>query len=257
MFKISLGLNFGLLGAVLVLLPGRQNISLQATPAQPSVNQPALPDAAASPESAPLHRFEVEPFSWAKKIEAPDYPTYISNLRKIGCPEQTIRDIITADVDSLYQPQRQPLEKELNAAVLAKKQSLQLQLDALRKEEASLVAALLGPAPGESAPEAATVATSPRPRRQQHPQEVTMPLFFQQVDVSGLNLGLGQTQAIESLRQRFVEEVGGTNQDPNDPEYKKRWMKVQPEYDDMLRGMIGNTAFQQYQIASRMQQPVQ
>jgi len=44
-------------------------------------------------------------FSW-RDIESPDYPTYISNLREIGCPEQTIRDIIIADVNALYSLKR-------------------------------------------------------------------------------------------------------------------------------------------------------
>src|SRR5215472_8944655 len=40
-------------------------------------------------------------FSW-QEVESPDYPTYVANLRSIGCPEQTIRDIIIADVNGLY-----------------------------------------------------------------------------------------------------------------------------------------------------------
>ncbi|MGH7967587.1 MAG: LysM peptidoglycan-binding domain-containing protein [Limisphaerales bacterium] len=40
-------------------------------------------------------------FTW-QEVESPDYPTYIGNLRGIGCPEQTIRDIIIADVNALY-----------------------------------------------------------------------------------------------------------------------------------------------------------
>src|SRR5690348_11397855 len=44
-------------------------------------------------------------FSW-REIESPDYPTFISNLRSIDCPEQTIRDIIIADVNSLYSLKR-------------------------------------------------------------------------------------------------------------------------------------------------------
>jgi len=39
-------------------------------------------------------------FSW-KQLESEDYPTYITRLRSIGCPEQTIRDIIIADLDKL------------------------------------------------------------------------------------------------------------------------------------------------------------
>jgi LysM repeat protein len=40
-------------------------------------------------------------FSWSE-VESADYPTYIANLRSIGCPGQTIRDIIIADVNALY-----------------------------------------------------------------------------------------------------------------------------------------------------------
>jgi hypothetical protein len=33
-----------------------------------------------------------------RQVETPDYRTYVQNLRAIGCPEQTIRDIVSADV---------------------------------------------------------------------------------------------------------------------------------------------------------------
>lgn len=46
-----------------------------------------------------------QPFSW-RDIESPDYAAYASNLRDIGCPEQTIRDIIIADVNALYARKR-------------------------------------------------------------------------------------------------------------------------------------------------------
>ena len=45
-------------------------------------------------------------FTW-NEIETPDYQQYITNLRNIACPEQTIRDIITADVNQLYARKRQ------------------------------------------------------------------------------------------------------------------------------------------------------
>lgn len=44
-------------------------------------------------------------FSW-REVESPDYPTYIANLRDIGCPEQTIRDIIIADINAMYSRKR-------------------------------------------------------------------------------------------------------------------------------------------------------
>jgi hypothetical protein len=44
-------------------------------------------------------------FSW-QQVESDDYRKYIGNLREIGCPEQTIRDIIIADVNGLYAKKR-------------------------------------------------------------------------------------------------------------------------------------------------------
>src|ERR1051325_5293176 len=40
-------------------------------------------------------------FNWAS-VESADYKQYIANLRAIGTPEETIRDIIIADVSKLY-----------------------------------------------------------------------------------------------------------------------------------------------------------
>jgi hypothetical protein len=37
-----------------------------------------------------------------RAVESEDYKKYIANLRAIGCPEKTIRDIIVADVNELY-----------------------------------------------------------------------------------------------------------------------------------------------------------
>ncbi|MCX6894793.1 MAG: LysM peptidoglycan-binding domain-containing protein [Verrucomicrobia bacterium] len=44
-------------------------------------------------------------FSWSE-LESTDYDTYVANLRAIGCPSPTIRDIILADVNKLYDERR-------------------------------------------------------------------------------------------------------------------------------------------------------
>ncbi|HMJ89807.1 MAG TPA: hypothetical protein VK530_08320 [Candidatus Acidoferrum sp.] len=43
----------------------------------------------------------VKRFTW-ESVESPDYKEYIANLRSVGCPDETIRDIIVADVNKLY-----------------------------------------------------------------------------------------------------------------------------------------------------------
>lgn len=52
-----------------------------------------------NPITSPLN------FDWSM-IESEDYPTYIANLRAIGCPEKTVRDIILADIEKSYGARR-------------------------------------------------------------------------------------------------------------------------------------------------------
>jgi hypothetical protein len=87
LFLISLGVNVTL--AVAWLITARNRPSSGVT----------------DPTHSPLIKTNVvvrrQFFTWAE-VESSHYPTYIKNLRDIGCPEQTIRDIIIADVNTLY-----------------------------------------------------------------------------------------------------------------------------------------------------------
>jgi hypothetical protein len=44
-------------------------------------------------------------FNW-ESVEADDYQVYIANLRAIGCPEETIQDIVVADVFKLFEEKK-------------------------------------------------------------------------------------------------------------------------------------------------------
>ena len=57
----------------------------------------------AKPAPAPVVVVRTNEFSW-DQLEAEDYRTYIDRLRSIGCPEQTIRDIVIADLEKLMAP---------------------------------------------------------------------------------------------------------------------------------------------------------
>ncbi|HWX21556.1 MAG TPA: LysM peptidoglycan-binding domain-containing protein [Candidatus Binatia bacterium] len=103
-------------------------------------------------------------FSW-QEIESPDYQVYIANLRDIGCPEQTIRDIIIADVNGLYArkraelvtPQQQWWRSEPDTNVLAVALQKTRELD---DERRALLTRLLGPNW-----EAGDLVNLPRPSR--------------------------------------------------------------------------------------------
>src|ERR1044071_2331850 len=104
-------------------------------------------------------------FSW-RAVESDDYPTYISNLREIGCPEQTIRDIIIADVNALYSrrrglevvtPEQQWWRAEPDSNVV---QVANEKARLLGEERHTLLARLLG-----TSWEGGDLATLPRPSR--------------------------------------------------------------------------------------------
>jgi len=64
---------------------------------------------AAAPEPAvpaqPVLVYQTNDFHWSQ-LESTDYRQYIANLRSIGCPESTIKDIILTDVMRLYARRR-------------------------------------------------------------------------------------------------------------------------------------------------------
>src|SRR4029078_4829838 len=49
--------------------------------------------------------YKTNQFRW-NQIESADYREYIKNLRSVGCPEATIRDIIITDIMRLYAARR-------------------------------------------------------------------------------------------------------------------------------------------------------
>lgn len=59
--------------------------------------------------AAPIVVVRTNAFEWAQ-LEAEDYRSYIERLRSIGCPEQTIRDIVIADLEKLMAPRVQEIE---------------------------------------------------------------------------------------------------------------------------------------------------
>ncbi len=52
-----------------------------------------------------------EEFSW-RRVEAADYHAYVRNLRAIGCPEETVQDIIYSDVSKLYAEKYRALNRQ-------------------------------------------------------------------------------------------------------------------------------------------------
>jgi hypothetical protein len=153
LFYISLGVNLAI-GAVWLLVAHRH--SERSTVVGPA-------DVSGSAKTNFIVRRQF--FTWSE-VESSDYPTYIANLRGIGCPEQTIRDIIIADINALYtrklatevvtpeqQWWRSEPDPEVYREAIAKAR-------ALNEERRALLTRLLGPNW-----EAGDLANLPRPSR--------------------------------------------------------------------------------------------
>lgn len=122
------------------------------------------------PEAAPIIKTNIQVrkqfFTW-QEVESADYAEYIGNLRAIACPEQTIRDLIIADVNALYARKRATeivtaaqqwwrSEPDTNVVHAALARSRELE-----EERRTLLARLLGPAW-----EGGDLVSLPRPSRQ-------------------------------------------------------------------------------------------
>ncbi len=75
----------------------QENLALrQQRPSPTGLASRSVPRPPAAPASSPAKRFD-----W-RTVESSDYRAYVANLRAIGCPEETLRDIIRADVKKLF-----------------------------------------------------------------------------------------------------------------------------------------------------------
>lgn len=150
---ISLAANLGLL-----LMWGKASKEVRGTVPSPAV----LATSNTVQTNLVVRR---QPFAW-REVESPDYRTYIANLRFIGCPEQTIRDIIIADVNAafarrrateLVTPEQQWWRNAPDEELIREAEEGLLALDVERRE---LLASLLG-----TNWEGGDMASLPRPSR--------------------------------------------------------------------------------------------
>lgn len=156
--RFSLAFNALLAGALGWLALGRSQPVVRESVSRFITNRvlrvrhkPALP--APVTYSAPAVVEVNEPFLWAQ-IESTDYHRYIANLRGIGCPEQTVRDFVVAEVDELFEERVKELVDgvtgrfwellsrpgEFEKVVDQKKN----QLDQMQDERRALLSALFG-----------------------------------------------------------------------------------------------------------------
>ena len=284
--KISIALNVVLAAVCTFLLVW----NLQ----QPSASAPVAPGSGASPA-----------FDW-KQLDAADFPTFVRNLRAAGCPEKTLRDIITGEVTEIYQEKERSLLAsasgtglEANAAGKAPPALTQL-----HAERDRTIAALLAPAPAAAEKKAAystasdastpqqpantsaatdgavggsseAAASSPAPSGQTFASAQAMgtrpvypAIYAHNASVAAMDAGLARASSrtaaaqattpeqraiADQITQKFVEAVGPTPQDPNDPAYRQRWDAAVQMSDKAYADHFGARALQKRQIEAAVQ----
>lgn len=231
--KISFVFNLGFIGCLIYCLANLRWPLKESSPSPAAANT-ILPQQAAAPALPVLQQPEPATFRWSQLESTSDYRIYVKNLRSIGCPEQTLRDIVMGNVDRAFSAERTQLSLDENDPGPWSQQAEVRFVDILLGEASDSMIA------GVSAPEQSTEQdTIP-----------SYPLVLQKVDLDALGLNDDQKQEIAQIRQQFIDAIGGPYQDPGDPAYLVRWQKAQPESDDMIKGMLGVSVFENYQLAA-------
>jgi hypothetical protein len=248
--QISLLLNAVLLGFLIFVWTSRPPVATYDVPHAPPAGPP--PPVVSTPIPPVVPSSRPAPLRWSQ-LYSSDYHNYVKNLRAIGCPEPTVRAIVTADVDSVYQLIASQLEQKLGA--LAKSplvdqlkstgtdQALRSSLQKLPAAEAAKIADLLGlkSASTEAVAESATAPSA---------AAVPMPLVMQNIDLSTLNLTDEQNRQVAQIKQDFLKQVSNADQNPDNPDSQARWKTAQSDADNMLMVMFGNELYNQYEVAA-------
>ena len=107
------GLNLILVGCLAVAWSQRTSGKTRAANVIASVSSASVNHAAPTPRSTPSQP-RATPSSPAKvgwaSIASPDLRTYAANLRRVGCPEETIREIMLAEANRFYGAQERALK---------------------------------------------------------------------------------------------------------------------------------------------------
>ena len=114
LFWISLGLNLVLLAAV-CHFASRPSGS-KAAPREVRITATNEPVAASLTETnaETVDSPGVEAFSWAQLASA-DFKVYRDRLRAIGCPEETVRDILIAEINEKFRSRREEIVASFQA----------------------------------------------------------------------------------------------------------------------------------------------
>lgn len=267
---LSVSLNTVFLAAGAVKLASNHKAAHAAAPPAPvaTFSQPMQKP----PEAKPVADSSLH-FQWSQLLTGDD-ESYAQNLRAIGCPESTIRDIITAAIAHRFDQKRQEIvlankQGRMDATTMksALAQSWQEQNQVIngvpggtRSEAPRIsgsVVAAPAPSPSSAGALVATTAAGVPSMMRAIPSgslpgypNIHMPLALSDPPES-LGLSEAQKSAAIQVGNAFTDAVAKSNLDPADPAYHQLWKSTQQNADEMLRAKIGQEAFVKWQLQNR------
>jgi len=223
----------------------------------------SMPSVAARPAPEPQ-------FTW-DKVDSPDFPTYINGLRRIGCPESTIQDIVRGELGEIYHERRQTAQQISRSSSPARAQAA-ADLAKIDKEQAAMFERVFAAAGTQGAATGGTLqAYSDIPDSTPEEPSATVrgpdwPLAYKDMDVvyakdtpgslaattpkGAVALTSAQLDALGKARNDFDNDIAGDAQDPESPEYLDTWKRAQAQNDEGLRDKIGWEAYNQVGLAA-------
>jgi hypothetical protein len=201
------------------------------------------------PAPAPSVAPTPAPLRW-NELESADYPTYIVNLRRVGCPEPVLRRIISADLKELFARKAFAAAEEFHHdfwEIAAREnirdyfeKTLRQQVKALCGEPDDLLKQLLGDAPREAS--ADSIAPAPDNRltnflsaeKQEQLREVTerYDALFQSVRKSNGSPQEKESQ-LSNLRLDLEKDLAGILSPDELAEYQLRQSSAAKEVQQL------------------------
>ncbi len=251
----SLALNFLLAVIASIFWLQHQKASpVTVTVANKEISLSAPVEKYTAPAPAPL-------FRWSQ-LESEDYPTFIANLRRIGCPEETIRLLVSGEISQIY------LEKQQKFEASHQRPMQPSELHQFRQEQATVLAQTFPTSlttDASSKPASSRIAGSEASRSRTPQSPPVYPLVFALARPPGatsaanatlsLSGGAGSapppenvTAAFNQIRNDFVNKIGGANQNPSDPTYYQKWTEAQMDADNLMLSLLGAEYYNHYTI---------
>jgi hypothetical protein len=256
----SLTLNVLLLGG-LVMTWGDRRATTQVPPAPKSA--PVMQAVTAKTPAA-------APFRW-QQLDAPDFPTFVKNLRDIGCPEPTLHDIVEGELREIYAQKLQQVTASTSGPLReAEMLKLTAEYDRLL---VSLTASTTNPATAAPLLAASTASSSARTSNSvsattaqtsgstEHTPAPRIPLAFVHGSKPGAALAQvegqvvlstpatnpqlpsAETTMLQQIQNDFAAALGDSVQNPESPVYRQRWNTEVNRSNERFRALYGVNAY--------------